>query len=229
MTHEGKPIDYGEIEQGLVVSGEGMLLSRQDMGLEQLQDPAIEELIKLLSQPTRTLTHEASIDNMRKRQEAVDKFLLRGGAETLRLFFERVRKLEEREPIKLDLSMLEISGRLLSGLYLPGAKLEKLIFTESDISGSNIIAANLLEAVAPDATARGIIATGSTWTNAVVPGLDARGGRFVGCRFINTDMTGWKVDEDTNFAGARFIGAFLGGVDLQATNTVGAVFRGCRR
>lgn len=213
---------------GLVVPGKEAL-SMRGAELEVPQDAVIEELIQLLSRPTQPLTTEAYGDSIRKRQEAVNAFLNRGGAETLRRLFERIKQVEAREPIKIDLSMLEVSGRILGDLYLPGANLEKLIFTDSDISGSNLHSANLTAAVATDAIMRGIIGTGSNWTNAVIPGADLSGARFVGARFINTDMTDVKVDEQTNFAGAKFVGTYLGRTDLSAANLVGAVFRGIRR
>ncbi len=226
MTHEGEPTD-----QSLPGPNDGVLEPAQGRSsdLELPQDAVVENLIRLLSHSTQALTHEEYMDSTRKRQDAVDKFLIRGGVESLRRFFNRVKQLEEQESIKLDLSMLEISDKLLGGLYLPGANLEKLIFSMSDISGSDIRAARLTGVVATGAVMRGIIATGSNWTDAVAPGADASGGRFVGCRFINTDMTDWIVDRDTNFAGAIFISTYIGNMDLSVPNTVGAVFRGLRR
>lgn len=198
-------------------------------GIELLQDAEIDRLIVLLSRPTQALTAEEYVGNIEKRQEAVSKHLLRGGADTLRRFFERVRQLEEKQPIKIDLSMLEISGKLLSGLYLPAANLEKLVFTDSDLSGSNLCSANLNAAVANGAIMRGVIATGANFTDAVLPGADLSGGRFIGCTFTNTHLNDIKVDKDTNFVGAKFIGTYLNGVDLKVANISGAVFRGIRR
>lgn len=102
----------------------------------------------MLSRPTQALTSEEYLESIAKRQEAVSKHLLRGGVDTLRRFFERIKQLEERRPLTIDLSMLEVSGRLLSGLYLPAANLEKLVFTESDLAGSNLTGSNLTGAVA---------------------------------------------------------------------------------
>lgn len=201
----------------------------QNSPLEIPQDSEIDQLIQLLSSPTQALTSEEYLDSIAKRQEAVSKHLLRGGVETLRRFFERIRQLETKQPIKIDLSMIEISGKILSGLYLPGANLEKLIFTGSDITGSELTGANLTEAVAPRSIMREVIATGSNWTNAVIPGADLSGARLIGGIFINTVMTDVVVDKDTNFAGALFISPYLGRTDFSIANTVGAVFRGIRR
>lgn len=112
-------------QQGLVVP---------EQGIEIPQDAEIDALIGLLSKPTEALTHEEYLDSIARRQEAVSKHLLRGGVETLRRFFERIRQRELRQPIRIDLSMIEVSGKLLSNLYLPGANLEKIIFTESDLN-----------------------------------------------------------------------------------------------
>jgi uncharacterized protein YjbI with pentapeptide repeats len=205
------------------------LVVPEQSGLEVAPDTSIESLIQMLSRSTQALTTEEYVDSIRQRQEAVDKFLLRGGVETLRKFFDRIRQLEEKDTISLDLSMIEISGKILSGLYLPGANLDKLIFTESDISGSNLTGASLNEAVAPRAIMRGVIATGANFSNAVLPGVDMSGGRFVGGIFINTVMPDVIIDSSTNFAGALFIGTYIGRTDLSVANTAGAVFRGLRR
>ena len=205
------------------------LIQTGDSDLETLPDQEIDNLIQLLSTPTQALTHEEYIDSIARRQAAVSRHLLRGGVETLRRFFQRIKEIEERKPLHLDLSMLEVSGKLLSGLYLPGANLEKFIFTESDLTGSNLTGSNLTEAVAPGAIMRGVIATGSNFTNAVLPGADLSGARLIGCTFINTVMPDVIVDRDTNFAGSRFVGTYLGNTDLSITNTAGAIFRGVRR
>ena len=193
------------------------------------QEMELDELIGLLSRHTQALTADEYLESIAKRQEAVDKHLFRGGADTLRRFFERIRQLEEKQPIKIDLSMLEVSGKLLSGLYLPGANLEKLIFTESDLTGSNVTGANLTGTLGNGVIMRGMIAAGADFTDAVIPHADLSGGRFMACTFVNTVMTNVRVDKDTNFAGAKFIGTYLGGVDLSVTNKTGAVFRGIRR
>lgn len=224
----GQGMDPENKDKGVNASS-SISLDLPRVDIEPLQDVEIERLIEVLSRPTQALTAEEYLDSMAKRQEAVSKHLLRGGVETLRRFFERIRQQEAKQPIKIDLSMLQISGRLLSGLYLPGANLEKLIFTESDITGSNLTASKLMAAVANGAIMRGVIATGANFTDAVLTGADLSGGRFIGCYFINTDLTDIRVDRDTNFAGARFIGTYLSGVDLSVTNTTGAVFRGVRR
>jgi uncharacterized protein YjbI with pentapeptide repeats len=232
MALEGEPRDQGidpeNKDKSLSASSSGGLVL-PNTGIEILQDEEIDKLIVMLSRPTQALTADENLQSMAKRQEAVDKHLLRGGVETLMRFFERIRQLEGKQPIKIDLSMLQISGRLLSGLYLPGANLQRLIFTDSDITGSNLTGAKLNEAVASGAIMRGVIATGAHFTNAVLPDADLSGGRFIGCTFINTDMTDVIVDRDTNFAGSRFIGTYLGRVNLSVTNTTGAVFRGIRR
>lgn len=221
MTEKRIFSEGGEEGKDVVVPSEA--------SVERVIDPEIDNLIKLLSRPTQALTTEKYVDSIAKRQEAVSKFLLRGSAETLRKFFERIKQLEAKQPIKLDLSMLEVSGRVLGGLYLPGANLDKLIFTESDITGSDLTGAVLTEAVASRAIMRGAIAAGSNWSNAVIPGADMSGGRFVGSIFINTIMPDVIVDKDTNFAGAVFIGTYIGRTDLSITNTTGAIFRGLRR
>ena len=125
--------------------------------------------------------------------------------------------------------MLEISGKLLSGLYLPASNLQRLIFSDSDLTGANLTGANLTEAVASGAIMRAMVATGANFTNAILNESDLSGARLIGCTFINTQMSNVKVDKDTNFAGSRFFGTYLNGVDLSVTNTVGAVFRGIRR
>lgn len=232
MSNERDPRDLG-----IDPKNEGKSLSASSVGglvvpnaeIESLQDAEIDRLIEMLSRPTQALTADEYLQSMAKRQEAVDKHLLRGGAETLRRFFERVRHLEEKQPIKIDLSMLQISGKLLSGLYLPGANLGKLIFTDSDLTGANLTAANLTAAVGIGAIMRGAIATGAKFTDAVLVDADLSGGRFIGCTFINADLTDVIVDRDTNFAGSRFFGTHLNGVNLSITNTTGAVFRGIRR
>jgi len=232
MMREKDPRDQGidpeNKDKSLSTSNSGgLVLPHTD--IEPLQDAEIDRLIGMLSRPTQALTADEYLDSIAKRQEAVNKHLFRGGVDTLRKFFERIKQLEEKQSIKIDLSMLEISGRLLSGLYLPAGHLEKLIFTDSDLTGANLTAANLTAAVGVGAIMRGIIATGAKFTDAVLPDTDLSGGRFIGCTFINTDMTDAIVDRDTNFAGSRFIGTYLGGVNLSVTNTTGAVFRGIRR
>jgi len=231
MAQEKDPRDRGidpeNKDRSLSASSAGgLVLPHTD--IEPLQDTEIDRLIELLGRPTQALTADEYLDSIAKRQEVVNNHLLRGGVDTLRRFFERIRHLEERKPIKIDLSMLEVSGRLLCGLYLPGANLEKLVFTESDLSGSNLSSANLNAVVANGAIMRGVIATGANFTDAVLPGADLSGGRFIGCTFISTHLNDIKVDKDTNFVGARFIGTYLGGVDLSVANTSGAVFRGIR-
>lgn len=208
-------------------SSEGLVLPHTN--IEPLQDKEIDILIELLSRHTQALTTEEYLESIVKRQEAVNKHLFRGGADTLRRFFERIRQLEGKQPIRIDLSMLEVSGRLLSGLYLPAANLEKLIFTDSDITGSNLTGANLYAAVASGAIMRAIVASGANFTDAIISESDLSGGRLIGCTFINTQMSNIKVDKDTNFAGSRFFGTFLNGVDISIANTTGAVFRGIRR
>lgn len=221
-------IDPENKDKGLSASSAGgLVLPHAD--IESLQDAEIDRLIEMLSRPTQALTADEYLDSIAKRQEAVSKHLLRGGVDTLRRFFERIRQLEDKQPIKIDLSMLEISGKLLSGLYLPGANLEKLIFTDSDLTGANLTAANLTAAVGIGAIMRGAIATGAKFTDAHIPDADLSGGRFIGCTFINANLTDIKVDKDTNFAGSRFIGTYLSGVNLSVANTTGAVFRGIRR
>lgn len=198
--------------------------------LETIQDPDLDELMEILSQPTQALSTDDYIASIARRQEVVSKHLLRGGADRLRRFFELVKQRDQSgHPVKLDLSMLEISGKLLSGLYLPGANLEKLIISDSDLTGSNLYAANLRQVVGAGAIMRGVIATGSVLTDAVFPGADFSGARLIGCTFINSVLTDVIVDRDTNLAGARFIGTHLGGTDIESANTVGATFRGIRR
>ncbi len=197
--------------------------------IERIDDAVIDSLIELLSKPTQALTPEEYLDSIAKRQKAVDQHLIIGGADTLRRFFERIRQLEKKQPVRIDLSMLELIGKLLGGLYLPGANLEKLILTETDITGSNLEAANLNAAVANGAIMRGVVATGADFTDAVMPHADLSGARIIGGTFVNTVMTNVIVDEETNFAGARFIGTYLGGTDIAAANLTGAIFRGIRR
>jgi hypothetical protein len=211
------------------VGGERSVTRRRRSDIELPRDAQIDNLIALLSRPTEGLTDLEYRENTDKRQDAVNKFLVRGGSEGLRRLFGRVKQLEQRESLKLDLSMLEVSGRILSGLYLPGANLEKLIFTLSDISGSELTAARLVAVLAPRSIMRGVIAPGTDWTDGIIPKADMSGGRFIASDFTNTDMTGAIVDRDTNFAGAIFIGTKLGGVDMSLPNTTGAVFRGIRR
>lgn len=221
-----------EILGDLAVVGEpnsGSLTTASEIGIDIPQDAEIDRLIQLFSKPTQALTHEEYRDSIRKRQDAVNKHLFRGGAETLRRFFERIRYLEERQSIKLDLSMLDVSDHILSGLYLPGANLEKLILTGSDITGSELTGANLSDSIATKAILRGVVAAGANFTNAIMPNADLSGGRFMGCIFLNTVMTDVILDEDTNFAGAWFVGSYLGTADLSRANTVGAIFRGLKR
>jgi hypothetical protein len=196
--------------------------------LVRARDKEIDGLIALLSKPTQALTSDEYLESIAKRQEAVNRFLVRGGADTVRRLFDRIRDYEKKSPIRLDLSMLEMSGRLLGALHLPDANLEKWIFTDSDITGSNLYGANLTEAVAPRAIMRRVVATGSNWENAVIPKADLSGARFIGATFENTVMTDVIVSPETNFAGALFIGTHLGRTDLSQANTVGAVFRGIR-
>ena len=232
MAQEKDPRDQGidPEDRGKSLSASsagGLVLPHTD--IEPLQDAEMDRLIEMLSRPTQALTTDEYSDSIAKRQYAVNQHLLRGGVETLRRFFERIRQLEEKQPVRIDLSMLEISGRLLSGLYLPGANLDKLIFTASDITGSDLTGSDLTAAVAIKAIMRGVIATGSDWTDAVIRGADMSGGRFIGCTFINTVMRNVVVDKDTNFAGSLFIGTYVGGTNLSIANTTGAVLRGIRR
>lgn len=219
-----KELDPQGENKTLVVPG----ISRYE-DIVRLPDAETEGLIDLLSRPTQALTSNAYLESIAKRQEAVNKHLLRGGADTLRRLFELIKQREEKMPVKLDLSMLEISGKVLSGLYLPGANLEKIIFTESDLMESNILAANLKASVANRAIMREVIATGADFTDAVMPHVDLSGARLIGCTFVNTIMTDVIVDRETNFAGARFVGTYLAGTDLSRANLTGATFRGIRR
>jgi uncharacterized protein YjbI with pentapeptide repeats len=223
METDRKKSDDNQKEQ------EKSLIFAPESGIELVSDPEMDNLITLLSQPTQDLNKEEYDNSIAKRQEAVSKFLLRGSAKILERLVDKIKQLEAKRPVKLDLSTLEVSGKILSGLYLPGANLDKLIFTGSDISGSDITGSSLTEAVAPRAKMCGITATGSNWTSAVIPEADMCGGRFIGCVFINTVMSGIRVDRETNFAGALFIGTYLGHVDLSIPNMTGAVFRGIRR
>lgn len=197
--------------------------------LERIEDPELEDLLDILSQPTQALTTDDYLASIARRQEVVSKHLLRGGAERLRRFFELVKQRELTHPVKIDLSMLEISGKLLSGLYIPGANLEKLVVTESDLSGAFMIGASAIAMVGEGTIMRGAIATGVDFTDGVFPHADFSGGRFIGCRFINTVMTDVIVDEETNFTGSRFVGTYLRGTNLEKANTVGCTFRGLRR
>jgi len=83
----------------------------------------------------------------------------------------------------------------------------------------------LSDSIATMAILRGVIAAGAIFNNAIMTQADLAGGRFMGCTFVNTVMTDVKVDEQTNFAGAVFIGTYFGKADLSRTNTVGAIFR----
>lgn len=217
-----------ELESGLVIT-ETSLIPSTDVSLDVPQDTEIDRLIEMLSKPTLALTHEEYEDSIRKRQNAVNQHLFRGGAETLRRFFERVRYIETKQSIKLDFSMLDMSEKILSGLYLPGANLEKLIISGSDLTGAELTGADLTDSIATRAILRGAVAAGADFTNAIMRGADLSGGRFMGCTFINTVMPNVIVDEKTNFAGAVFIGAYLGRANLSRTNTVGAIFRGLKR
>lgn len=224
MVEDGRSLQQGPEEQKNPNS-EGSLVPSES-GIESILVPEIDDLIKILSRPARALTGDELDDSIRKRQEAVDTHLFRGGPEILTLLFERIKQIEARQkqPIKIDLSMLNMSEKILSGLYLPAANLRRLLFVDSDLTGST-----LTEAVAPRAIMRGIIATGSNWSNAIIPGADMSGGRFVGSLFINTVMPDVIIDKDTNFAGAIFVGAYIGRTDLSIANTTGAIFRGIRR
>src|SRR5258708_1142661 len=104
----------GSNSEGTEQSNSGLVPSPH-ADIEVPQDPEIETLIALLSRPTEALTRDEYLDSIAKRQEAVEQHLLRGGVETLRRFFERIRQMEDRQPVRMDLSMLEFSGRLLSG------------------------------------------------------------------------------------------------------------------
>ncbi len=227
-TRSNESASLPEPQGGLVVAQTDFVPS-MDTNLDVPQDAEIDRLIEMLSKPSLALTREEHIDSIRKRQDAVNQHLFRGGAETLRRFFERVRYMDEKQSIKLDFSMLDMSEKILSGLYLPGANLEKLIITLSDLTGSELTGANLTDSIATRAIFRGVVAAGADFTNAVMPSADFSSGRFMGCTFINTVMPNVIVDERTNFAGAIFIGAYLGRADLSRTNTVGAVFRGLKR
>lgn len=221
--------ERGENDEGGLEDDDPTGLIVPHIGIERIDDAIIDSLIELLSKPTQALTPEEYLDSIAKRQKAVDQHLIRGGADTLRRFFERIRQLEKKQPIRIDLSMLELSGKLLSGLYLPGANLEKLIITETDITGSNLEAANLNAAIANGVIMRGVVATGADLTDAVMPHADLSGARIIGGTFINTVMTNVIIDEETNLAGSRFIGTYLGGTDIAAANLTGAIFRGIRR
>lgn len=78
---------------GLVVPEDSEVLTFPDSGLQETpSDAVIDDLIALLSRPTQALTTEEFIDSIRQRQEAVNKFLIRGGAETVRKLFERIKQ-----------------------------------------------------------------------------------------------------------------------------------------
>ena len=224
MAARSKETKTPESEIGLVVPETGLVPS-EETSIYVPQDAEIDRLIEMLSQPTQGLTYEEYTDSIRKRQEAVDQRLFRCGVETLRRFFERIRYFEEKRSVKPDLSMLDFSGKILSGLYLPGANLEKLIITGADVTGGELTGANLSDSIATMAILRGVIAAGAIFNNAIMTQADLAGGRFMGCTFVNTVMTDVKVDEQTNFAGAVFIGTYFGKADLSRTNTVGAIFR----
>lgn len=217
-----------EIGKDPEITGSGFDISHTD--LEAIQDPELDELIELLSQPTRALTRDERNANIARRQEVFNKHLLSGGADKLRRFFALIKQRQQTQPVKLDLSMLEISGRLLTGLYLPGANLEGLVITESDLTGSNLSGANLKAVVGNGAIMRGVIATGADFTDAVFPKADFSGARLIGTTLINTYMQEVIVDKDTNLVGARLIGTFLGDNQdlINITNHPGAIIRGIR-
>jgi len=225
-----KEVFSGGQEDKNNASSEGSLVPSESR-IESILVPEIDDLIKILSRPAGALTGEELDDSIRKRQEAVDRHLFRGGPEILTLLFERIKQIEakQKQPIKIDLSMIEMSGKILSGLYLPAANLRRLIFTGSDLTGSNLQGANLTEAIAGGAILRGVTATAANFNSAVIPDADLSGGIFIGCSFINAHMENVRVDDHTNFAGCRFIGTYLGDTDLSIANTVGSVFRGIRR
>lgn len=196
-------------------------------GLEVVRDPGINELIELLRKPRQAVDREEELAEIAQRQDSVDRFFVSGGSQTIRRFFDEVRRMEKREPsIKLDLSMLTLSDKHINGLYLRGANLEGLVFTMSNISGSDLESATLNYAVAPGAIMLGITATGADWSNAVVPDADVRGSKFIGGTFVGTDMRNWIVDEATIFTGARILGCKTRGIDWARANTTGTVFRG---
>lgn len=213
---------YKNKEEGLV---------HLEQGMEQVKDPEIEELIDLFREPLRAVQVEEYLEGIQKRQDAMSKYLLAGGPRMLERFFAEVKLKERKENkrIKLDLSRLDLSGKILSGVYLPGANLERVTITESELVGADLTAANLNEVVALGAKLTGVIATGANFTSAVLPDADLRGGRFVGCDFTNAILTNVKIDAETNFAGSKFVGAFLDGTDLSPANKMGAIFRGVKK
>ncbi len=228
MTREDeRSLERTEMGKDPETTGSGLDISNTD--LETIQDPELDELIELLSQPTRALSRDERNASIARRQEVFNKHLLSGGADKLRRFFTVIKQRQQAQPVKLDLSMLEISGKLLTGLYLPGANLEGLVITESDLTGSNLSGANLKAVVGNGTIMRGVIATGANFTDAVFPNADFSGARLIGGTFVNTYLTDAIVDKDTNLVGARFIGTFLGDTDLNITNHPGAIFRGIRR
>ena len=97
MSNERDPRDRGmdTENKGLSeFSSGGLALPRTD--IEPLQDPEIDKIIEMLRAPVQALTTDEHSDSMKKRQEAVDKHLLRGGVDTLRKFFERIKQLDAR-------------------------------------------------------------------------------------------------------------------------------------
>lgn len=185
-------------------------------------DSTIEELIAILEMKnTRFLTGEEAHDDLRKRQDAINKFLLPRGGSLIERFFNRVKD----KNVRLDLSMISLAGYLLEGLRLRYANLEKISLSGCNITGSDITAGILREAVATEIIMDSVIGTGTNFTAAVMPRASLRGGRFVGAIFTDTIMYDALVDSNTNFAGAVFIRTDLRGVDMSLPNTSGALFR----
>lgn len=191
----------------------------------------IDELIALLSKPTQQLNRDEYLQSLAARQQAVDKFLFRGGSDKLRDFFDRIRQLEDRvgAAIALDLSMLDLNGKLLTDLYLPGANLEKIIITDSDLTNANLHSANLTGAIGVNSILRGADLRGAKFVDGLFAGVDLTDARAMGARFINTDLTDAKLDKSTNFAGSVFIGTYLRGTNLELANIPGITVRGVRR
>ncbi len=225
MANEGDP---GKKGSRRITSGDSGLI-RPEVPRVAVTDKELAEVIALLSKSTQGLTRDEYLESTALRQDAVDRFLFRGGAQTIRRFFDILKQMRETSEVSLDLSMLDFNGKLLSDLYLPGANLEKIIITDSDFSGSNLHSANLTAAIGVNTIFRGADLRGANFTDGLFAGVDLSGARLMGCRFIRTDLTDAVVDPETNFAGSLFVGTFLRNTSLELGRTAGITTRGIIR
>ncbi len=178
---------------------------------------SVDRLLKILARPNQFLTDKQMADDIRKRQDAISRFLLPGGADFLQALFAKAREIN----ITLNFSTLDLGGFIFAGLKIEGPNFEKLGFSEADLTGANIQATRFLEALGVGANFTDAIVTGSDFRSAVLSRINAKGTRFIGCDFTGAIMNDMEIDERTNFAGSIFKGTYMQRVPIEKANLAG--------